>query len=80
LVSLPDSVTFQVFDFAVNSGIETAVRYFERALGVADEGNFAAVSKIATAKMTASDWIMKLNAERLDFMTRLNNWPRAGRG
>jgi lysozyme family protein len=24
--------------------------------------------------------ILNLNAERLDFMTRLSNWPNAGKG
>jgi lysozyme family protein len=34
-----DGVAFQTFDFAVNSGIETAVRYLQRACGVADDGH-----------------------------------------
>jgi lysozyme family protein len=36
--SLPYGVSFQLFDFAVNSGMSTAIRYFQRALGVADDG------------------------------------------
>lgn len=78
--TLPDSIAYQVFDFAVNSGIETAIRYFQRTLGVADDGNFGLISKAAMAKMTESDMIMNLNAERLEFMTKLNNWPNASRG
>ena len=31
-----DGVAYQCLDFAVNSGIETAVRYLQRALGVAE--------------------------------------------
>jgi len=30
--------------------------------------------------MAECDIIMRLNAERLDFMTRLNNWSNASRG
>lgn len=75
-----DGVAFQVFDFAVNSGIETAVRYLQRAVGVADDGHWGPVSQAAAAAITETDAIMRLNAERLDFMTRLKNWPTAGRG
>lgn len=77
---LYDGLAFQVFDFAVNSGIETAVRYLQRAIGVADDGVWGPVSAKAAAAMTESDVIMHLNAERLDFMTRLKNWPNASRG
>ena len=77
---LPDGVAFQLFDFAVNSGIETAVRYLQRAVGVADDGHWGAVSQKATDATSETDMIMLLNAERLDFMTRLKNWPDAGKG
>ena len=77
---LPDGVSYQLFDFAVNSGIETAVRYFQRALNVADDGNWGPVSQSAADNATESDMIMSLNAERLEFMTKLVNWPNASRG
>jgi lysozyme family protein len=78
--SLPDGVAFQLFDYAVNSGVETAIRHFQRALGVADDGHWGPVSQAAADAMSESDQILRLNGERLDFMTRLNNWPSAGRG
>lgn len=77
---LPGGVAFQTFDFAVNSGIDTAVRYLQRVYQVADDGYWGPVSKIAAQLMTESDAILRLNAERLDFMTRLHNWPHASRG
>lgn len=77
---LPDGVAFQLFDFAVNSGIETAVRYFQRALDVADDGHWGPMSQAAADAASETDMIMNLAGERLDFMTRLNNWPNAGRG
>lgn len=77
---LNDGVAYQLFDFAINSGIETAVRYFQRALGVADDGHWGPISQAAADKASESDQIMLLNAERLDFMTRLQNWPDASRG
>lgn len=77
---LHDGVAFQLFDFAVNSGTETAVRYFQRALGVADDGHWGPRSQAAAQAMSESDQIMRLNAERLDFMTRLGNWEHNSRG
>jgi lysozyme family protein len=78
--SLPDGVSYQLFDFAVNSSIETAVRYLQRAVSVADDGHWGPISKAAAKRTSESDMIMRLNAERLDFMTRLKNWPNASRG
>lgn len=78
--ALPDSIAFQLFDFAINSGIETAIRYFQRALGIADDGFWGPVSQKAMLDATETDIIMNLNAERLDFMTRLKNWSNDGKG
>ena len=78
--TLPDGVAFQLFDFAANSGIETAVRYLQRALLVADDGRWGPISQAAMEAASESDVIMRLNAERLDFMTRLKNWPHASKG
>lgn len=77
---LPDGVVFQLFDFAINSGIQTAIRYFQRALGVADDGIWGKISQGVANVTTEYDMIMRLNAERLDFMTRLKNWPHHGKG
>ena len=77
---LYDGVAYQLFDFAVNSGIETAVRYFQRAIGVADDGHWGPLSQAAADAMSETDSLMLINAERLDFMTRLSNWPHASKG
>lgn len=78
--NLPASVAFQVFDFAVNSGIQTAIRYLQRALGVADDGYFGPVSKAAASNASETDMILNLNAERLEFMTKLKNWQHNSKG
>jgi len=77
---LHDGVAFQTFDFAVNSGIQTAIRYLQRALGAADDGHWGPRSQAAADAMSESDQIMRLNAERLDFMRKLKNWPHHGAG
>ncbi len=78
--TLYDGVAFQVFDFAVNSGIETAVRYLQRAVGVADDGHWGPISAAAAKKMSESDTIMRLISERQDFQTRLSTWETFGKG
>lgn len=75
-----DAVSWQVFDFAVNSGIQTVIRIFQRSLGVADDGYWGPVSRNAVKATNESDIIVSLLAERLDYMTRLSNWNSASRG
>lgn len=77
---LHSAVAFQLFDFAVNSGIQTAIRYFQRALGVADDGIWGKISQAVADHTSVTDQIMSLNAERLEFMTKLKNWPYHGKG
>ena len=77
---LYDGVAYQTFDFAVNSGIDTSVRALQRAIGTADDGHWGLVSQAAADTMSEADQIMRINAERLDFMTRLSNWNVYGAG
>lgn len=74
------SVAFQSLDFAVNSGIGTATRYLQRALGVADDGHWGAVTASAAKAMPEADQIMRLCAERLDFMRKLRGWSSFSSG
>jgi lysozyme family protein len=73
-------IAFQAFDFAANSGIGTAIRYLQRALGVADDGHWGPVSQAAIEKVTETDLIMLLLAERLELMTKLSGWQGNSRG
>jgi len=75
-----DGVAFQALDFAINSGIGTAVRKLQAAVGVADDGYWGPVTKAAVAAMSESDIIMRFTAERLDFWTRLSTWQSFGKG
>ena len=77
---LHDGVAWQAADFAYHSGPETAVRYLQRALGVADDGHWGPRSQAAAEEVSETDQIMRLIGERLDFLTRLKNWPHHGRG
>lgn len=75
-----DGVAFQLLDFAINSGIETAVRKLQQAAGVADDGHWGPVSRAAVAKMTEPDLIMRTLAARLRYMAKLKAWTDFSRG
>lgn len=77
---LPAAVRFDVFDAAVNSGPGQAVRFLQRACGVADDGRLGPVT--IRAALAADPQILdkRLNGHRLRFMTELKVWPSFGRG
>lgn len=77
---LYDGVAYQSMDFAVNSGIGTAIRYLQRVLGVADDGHWGPVTAAAAKAMPEHRQIMMLAAARLDFMRKLIGWASFGSG
>lgn len=77
---LYDGVAYQTLDFAVNSGIGTAVRALQRALNVADDGHWGPVTATAAKTMSETDQIMRIVAERIDFMRKLKSWATFGSG
>ena len=74
------AVKFQVFDFAVNSGIQTAIRKLQASIGVADDGHWGPKSAAALKAMDLNDILMRFAAYRLDFMASLSVWDKFGRG
>jgi len=76
---LPDSVSFQALDFAVNAGIGTAIRKLQAAIGVADDGWWGTESATAAAKLNECDLIMRFTAQKLRYYTKLKNWANAGK-
>jgi lysozyme family protein len=78
--SLPPFVAFQVLDAAVNHGIGNAVRWLQRAVGVADDGVIGPITMAAVKRMDAADLVLQFNAERLEFYTKLSTWDAFGRG
>ncbi|MDG2958857.1 glycoside hydrolase family 108 protein [Exercitatus varius] len=77
---LPEAVAFQFFDAAVNHGTGTASRMLQRAVNVADDGIVGKVTLSAVEKMPISDLLLRFNAERIRFYTKLKNFPRYGKG
>ena len=74
------AIGYQLFDAAVNHGIGNAVRFLQRAVGVADDGDIGPVTVAAIKRMSVTDVLARFNAERLDFYTKLTTWPTFGKG
>ena len=77
---LPPAIAFQVFDTAVNSGIEQAIRFLQRAVGMADDGLVGPLTIGAVKRMDTEAVIARFNGQRLMFMTKLSSWDFFGRG
>ncbi len=77
---LPSSVVFQLFDFAINSGPRVAISYFQRAVGVADDGYWGPHSQAVADQTSEADMLLGINAERLDFMRKLKAWKHFSTG
>jgi lysozyme family protein len=77
---LEPAIKFQVFDFAVNSGMGTAIRKLQRAVGVADDGRWGPVSAAKAQAMNPDDIMFLFLAERLEFWVRCSGWKEFGAG
>ena len=77
---MPPVLAFQALDFAVNSGVGTAIRKLQHAAGVADDGHWGPVTQAAVLRINPGVLTFNFLADRLDYMRVLNNWPHAGKG
>lgn len=77
---LPRQFAFQALDAAVNHGIGNAVRWMQRAAGVADDGIIGPLTLAAVGRSDPNDLVLKFNAERLRFYAKLSTFDAFGRG
>jgi lysozyme family protein len=77
---LPRAFAFQALDAAVNHGIGNAVRWLQRAAGVADDGNIGPATLAAISRQEPADLVLAFNAERLEFYAKLAAFDAFGRG
>ncbi len=73
-------LAFQMFDGAVNSGRGNAVRWLQRALGVADDGDMGPVTVVTLNKEDPKNVILLYNVERLEFLAKISTFNHNGRG
>ena len=77
---LPAGVDYCVFDFAVNSGPSTAVKYLQRAVLAKPDGSIGPATLDAVRKTDAKKIITNICDNRLAFMRSLRTWSTFGKG
>src|SRR5262245_3920199 len=76
---LPVGLDLAVFDFAVNSGPATAIKYLQRALGIMADGHYGAVTAAAIKSSYLPQLIAAYVEERRRFGRGLSNyWANKG--
>lgn len=78
--AVPEPIKFDLFDMAVNSGVSTALKTLQRAVGEVADGVLGPKTLQAINSMPAPRLIARFNGERLDYITTLTNWPAHGKG
>lgn len=74
------AIKFQLFDAAVNHGHGNAIRFLQRAVNVADDGDWGKISQAALNNMDHNDVLLRFVAYRLKFWAMLNTFDVHGRG
>ncbi len=77
---LPDIVAECLFDSAVHSGVETAIRWMQKAAGVAADGVLGPITLEAVWRYPAALICARMYGARLSGMTDLARWSTYGRG
>jgi len=77
---LPPGMDLVVFDFAVNSGPDRAVRAMQAALGVSVDGQVGPLTLAAAGKADVARIINAICDRRLAFLKTLATFPTFGRG
>ena len=77
---MPAGLDLALFDFAVNSGPDRAVRMLQAAAGVAADGEVGPVTLAAVRTAAVGQLINRLCDRRLGFLERLASFATFGRG
>lgn len=77
---LPPLLRYAVFDAAVNSGAQQAIKWLQRAIGAPDDGVIGGQT-IAMARAAQPDFALRrMLGARLQFMADRKTWQAFGRG
>lgn len=78
--TVPDGVKFDLFDMAVNSGVNRAIRTLQLAAGTEDDGILGPITLQAIQSMNPIRFVARFNGHRLQFLSSLSTWKDFGRG
>lgn len=77
---IPDALSIALFDFAVNSGTKTAIKYLQKSLDVSVDGVIGNQTIGACNREPTKKVLEKYMDLRLDFLMSLKNWKYFGNG
>ena len=77
---LPAEVRFTVFDAAVNSGVNRAIKWLQQAVNETQDGVIGSMTLRAVRQSIPSIIAVRISGIRLMFMTNQPNWPTFGKG
>lgn len=77
---LPSGLDYCIFDFAVNSGVNRASRYLQRALGAVEDGQIGPETAARASAQSVEYTINVVCDARLAFLRQLATFPRFGGG
>lgn len=77
-LDLHPALGYQMFDFAVNVGVDRAVRKLQLVLGVTVDGKLGPMTRAAIKDVHTV--CVELLAERLEYYTDIQGWQKYGRG
>lgn len=77
---LHPALSYQLFDSAVNHGSGNAIRFLQRAVGVADDGRIGPITLKVVKHAGVDDTLKLFNAERIRFFVKLSTFDTFGRG
>lgn len=77
---LPGGIDYAVFDFAVNSGPDRAIKYLQAVVGAKQDGRIGPDTLAKTRAMMRATIINSLCDKRMAFLKRLKTWATFGKG
>ena len=77
---LPSGVDYSVFDLAVNSGVDRAIRFLQRAVGADQDGKFGPRTLALVRANSPAEVAKAVNAYRLAFLKQLPTFAHFGTG
>ena len=78
--AVPDALREDLFDMAVNSGIQAAAKCLQRAVGETEDGSIGPATLQAIQLMPVARLLARFAGERLNFLTGLPAWEHFGKG
>ena len=78
--AVPDSIKLELFDMAVNAGVQSAIKCLQRAVGETQDGILGPLTLQAVQSMPPLRLVARFSGIRLQKLTDLPTWGNFGKG